>query len=170
VFNLRQSRIGSRDVWWLAAIAPAQTGGDDRECDEHLRAIPPGVFAATLPVAWRTNDAERYRALRLIAFPVSNVFGVAPALRDRLLTGGGVAHNGTECDRTTPTILTAAIREAIAAIDADLAIRDSPGHCCIAKATNYLRTIATLLNWLATLGLGLGAAGRFQSGILFNGH
>ena len=72
LFNPQQSRLDSRHVWWLAAVGRLKPGWTIERATEHLTAISPGVFEATLPASWGTSDADRYRALRLIAFPAGN--------------------------------------------------------------------------------------------------
>jgi putative ABC transport system permease protein len=72
VFSGGTSRLDQRDAWWLAAVGRLKPGWTVDRATAHLGQISPAVFRATLPPLFGPKDAERFLALKLIAFPAAN--------------------------------------------------------------------------------------------------
>ena len=65
------SRLDLRDTWWLAVAGRLNPGWTIDRASQHLQALSPALFEATLPPTYGTADAERYRAFKLNVFPAA---------------------------------------------------------------------------------------------------
>lgn len=66
------ARFDSLDTWWLAVIGRLAPGWTVERAKAHLEAISPGIFDATLPAVYQTDDAKSYRAFRWTALPAAS--------------------------------------------------------------------------------------------------
>jgi putative ABC transport system permease protein len=71
VFAAGRGRFERRDSWWLATAGRLAPGWTTERASEHLAALSPDLFAATLPLNYAAEDAKSYRAFNLNAFPAS---------------------------------------------------------------------------------------------------
>jgi predicted permease len=69
LFSAGQSRFDERATWWLAAAGRLREGWTLAKATDHLAALSPGLFEATLPSSYGAEDAKRFRAFTLNAFP-----------------------------------------------------------------------------------------------------
>lgn len=58
-----------RDFWWLAVMGRLKPGWNLERASAQLRTISPSVFEATLPPNFNAEQAKRFLAFRLRAFP-----------------------------------------------------------------------------------------------------
>ena len=58
-----------RDYWWLASMGRLKPGWTIERATAQLRAASPGLFEATLPESFNPEQAKRFLAYRLAAFP-----------------------------------------------------------------------------------------------------
>jgi predicted permease len=58
-----------RDVWWLRVMGRLAPDWTLAMADEHLRALSPGILAATIPQGYSAGLTERYRQFRFGAYP-----------------------------------------------------------------------------------------------------
>jgi predicted permease len=65
-------RFEERATWWLAVIGRLNPRWPIERATNHLAAISPSLFEATLPPQYGQQDAQRYRAYVLTAFPAAN--------------------------------------------------------------------------------------------------
>jgi len=61
-----------RDVWWLTVMGRLKPGWTRARAAEHLQAISPGLFEATVPTGYAQPSLESYKKLRLDAAPAAN--------------------------------------------------------------------------------------------------
>lgn len=61
-----------RDVWWLTVMGRLKPGWTRARAAEHLQAISPGLFEATVPSGYSQSSLESYKKLRLDAVPAAN--------------------------------------------------------------------------------------------------
>ncbi len=66
--------VSKRNYWWLAAIGRLRPDLSREQADAQLNAISPGIFQATLPTVYNTEDAKSYLNFRLNAFVAENGF------------------------------------------------------------------------------------------------
>ncbi len=70
------SRIGKtyerRDFWWLNVMGRLPAGVSLAQAGEHVRALSPGLFAATLPSGYSPASLDRYRGFRFTAVDASH--------------------------------------------------------------------------------------------------
>jgi predicted permease len=64
--------LDQRDFWWLRIMGRLRPDSTIARADEQMRALSPGLLAATIPAGYGTDLVDKYRALR---------FGVIPAGR-----------------------------------------------------------------------------------------
>ena len=60
-----KGRIPGKTAWWLSAMGRLKTGWTVERAMAHLRTLSPTVMQATLPPAYRPDDAKRYLANKL---------------------------------------------------------------------------------------------------------
>jgi putative ABC transport system permease protein len=65
-----RSALDRKDAWWLGAIGRLKPGWSLDKATAHLTAISAPIFKETLP-NYRPEDAQRYLAYRLGAFPAA---------------------------------------------------------------------------------------------------
>ena len=65
------SRFERRSSWWLATVGRLAAGWTVERASEHVAALSPALFEATLPPSYAEEDARGYRAFILNAFPAS---------------------------------------------------------------------------------------------------
>jgi putative ABC transport system permease protein len=63
-----RSVFARRDGWWLAAIGRLKPGWSLSKATSQMESISPGIFEATLPARFNSDQAAKYRAARLGAF------------------------------------------------------------------------------------------------------
>ncbi len=63
-----RSVFARRDGWWLTAIGRLKPGWSLAKATGQLESISPGIFEATVPPRYKTDQAAKYRAARLGAF------------------------------------------------------------------------------------------------------
>jgi predicted permease len=61
----RKGRIPGRTAWWLSAIGRLKPGWTVERARVHMQTLSPGLMQATLPPAYRPDDAKRYLANKL---------------------------------------------------------------------------------------------------------
>ncbi|HWF84462.1 MAG TPA: ABC transporter permease, partial [Vicinamibacterales bacterium] len=61
-----------RDWFWLSAMGRLNAGWSAARAAEHLNAISPGIFEATVPTGHDRRSTDRYRRFRLTARPAAN--------------------------------------------------------------------------------------------------
>jgi predicted permease len=66
-----QSRFDRRSSWWLATVGRLAPGWTLERASEHVAALSPALFEATLPPSYGEEDARGYRAFLLNVFPAS---------------------------------------------------------------------------------------------------
>jgi predicted permease len=62
----------SLDVWWLVVMGRLKPGWSITRASDHLKALSPALFEATVPPGYDQWHDETYRKLRLIATPAGN--------------------------------------------------------------------------------------------------
>lgn len=62
-------RFEQRATWWLAVAGRLHSDVTVEQASDHLAALSPALFQATLPPTYGPRDAETYRNFRLQAFP-----------------------------------------------------------------------------------------------------
>ena len=72
--------LPARDSWWLAAMGRLKPGWTVERAATQLRAISPGLFEASVPPDFNSDNAKRFRSFRLSAFPADS--GVSDLRRD----------------------------------------------------------------------------------------
>ena len=72
VFSAGTSRLEQRDVWWLAAAGRLRTDWTLTRTTDHLVALSPSLFEATLPASYGADDAKHYLAFTFNAFPAES--------------------------------------------------------------------------------------------------
>jgi putative ABC transport system permease protein len=66
------SRFDRNDAWWLAIFGRLASGWTLERARAHLDAISPGIFEATLPATYLSDEASQYRAFRWTANPAAS--------------------------------------------------------------------------------------------------
>src|SRR6185437_12724530 len=66
------SSLDRRSTWWLYVMGRPKAGLTDAQARAGMLSIAPGVFEATLPPNWRTEDQQQY---------LRTAFDLAPAAR-----------------------------------------------------------------------------------------
>ena len=61
-----------RDYFWLTVMGRLKPGWTIAQVSDHLQAISPGLFAATVPTGYAVRSLEAYKKLRLEAVPARN--------------------------------------------------------------------------------------------------
>lgn len=69
VDGTEDAMLPKRDGWWLAAMGRLNPGWTTERASAQLRTISPGLFEATLPPDFNPEQAKRFLAYRLGAFP-----------------------------------------------------------------------------------------------------
>jgi putative ABC transport system permease protein len=69
VDGTEDAMLPRRDGWWLAAMGRLNPGWTTERASAQLRTISPGLFEATLPPDFNPEQAKRFLAYRLGAFP-----------------------------------------------------------------------------------------------------
>jgi putative ABC transport system permease protein len=69
VDGTEDAMLPRRDGWWLAAMGRLKPGWTAERASAQLRTISPGLFEATLPPEFNPEQAKRFLAYRLGAFP-----------------------------------------------------------------------------------------------------
>ncbi|HEV3201761.1 MAG TPA: ABC transporter permease [Bryobacteraceae bacterium] len=64
-FEDNQGRIPGRTAWWLSAIGRLNPGWTVDRARTHLETLSPALMQATLPPAYRPDEAKRYLANKL---------------------------------------------------------------------------------------------------------
>jgi putative ABC transport system permease protein len=67
-------RLERRDYWWLAVVGRLKPGWPLTKASASLGTISPGLFEATVPSGYDAANLEKYRAMRLAAFPIATGF------------------------------------------------------------------------------------------------
>jgi predicted permease len=70
-----------RDGWWIASMGRLKPGWTVERASAQLRTISPGLFEATLPPEFNSDQSKRFLAYKLAAFPAGT--GVSD-LRDEV--------------------------------------------------------------------------------------
>jgi putative ABC transport system permease protein len=69
VDGAEDAMLPRRDGWWLSAMGRLNPGWTTERASAQLRTISPGLFEATLPPDFNPEQAKRFLAYRLGAFP-----------------------------------------------------------------------------------------------------
>jgi predicted permease len=69
--ELLDSRLDRREWWWLTVMGRIKPDWTIARANEHLRALSPGLLAATTPTGYDAKLADGYRRLRFGVFPAS---------------------------------------------------------------------------------------------------
>jgi predicted permease len=64
--------VDVRYAWWLTVMGRLKRGWSLEKATAYLGSISPGIFEATLPAGFDTDQAKKYRALKLAAYPAAN--------------------------------------------------------------------------------------------------
>ena len=72
VFSAGTSRLEQRDVWWLATAGRLRKDWTLTRTTDHLVALSPSLFEATLPASYGADDAKHYLAFKFNAFPAES--------------------------------------------------------------------------------------------------
>src|SRR5207237_8330545 len=75
-----RSRISNRNAWWLSTMGRLKPGWTLERANLHLQTLSPSIMEATLPPAYRPDDARRYLANKLEV--TSGASGVSRLRRD----------------------------------------------------------------------------------------
>ena len=75
-----KGRIPKRGAWWLSAMGRLKPGWTIERANTRLRTLSPSIMEATLPPAYRPDDAKRYLANKLEVTP--GAAGVSRLRRD----------------------------------------------------------------------------------------
>ena len=66
------NRLERRSVWWLFGVGRLRPGHTVSEVTERLSAISPGIMDATVPEWYTAENAQKYRANKLVARPLGS--------------------------------------------------------------------------------------------------
>lgn len=80
LFAAANTRLDRKDSWWLAVAGRLRPGWTLDRASEHLAALSPAMFEATLPPRYQADDVKNYLAFQLNAFPAAA--GVSPLRSD----------------------------------------------------------------------------------------
>jgi predicted permease len=69
IINGEDSQLHRPHGWWLSAMGRLKPGWTLERAATHLRAISPGIFAATVPPTFNADQAKHYLGYKLGAFP-----------------------------------------------------------------------------------------------------
>jgi putative ABC transport system permease protein len=69
IVNGEDSQLHRPEAWWLSAMGRLKSGWNIERAAAQLRAISPGIFEATVPPAYNTEQAKHYAGYKLGAFP-----------------------------------------------------------------------------------------------------
>jgi putative ABC transport system permease protein len=69
VDGVEDAMLPRRDGWWLAAMGRLKPGWSVERASAQVKTISPGLFEATLPPEFNPEQAKRFLAYRLGAFP-----------------------------------------------------------------------------------------------------
>jgi putative ABC transport system permease protein len=69
VDGVEDAMLPRRDGWWLAAMGRLKPGWSVERASAQVKAISPGLFEAALPPEFNSEQAKRFLAYRLGAFP-----------------------------------------------------------------------------------------------------
>jgi putative ABC transport system permease protein len=65
-------RLERRSTWWLSEVGRLRPGHTVTEVTERLSAISPGIMDATVPEWYTAENAQKYRANKLVARPLES--------------------------------------------------------------------------------------------------
>jgi predicted permease len=69
IIDGEDSQLHRADGWWLSVMGRLKPGWTIKQAALQLRSISPGIFEATIPPTFNTDQAKHYRGYVLGAFP-----------------------------------------------------------------------------------------------------
>jgi predicted permease len=69
IINGEDSQLRRADGWWLSVMGRLKPGWTIKQAALQLRSISPGIFEATIPPTFNTDQAKHYSGYVLGAFP-----------------------------------------------------------------------------------------------------
>lgn len=76
IFSTKGSLMDIPMAWWITSIGRLRPGWTLERASAQLAAISPGIFAATVPPQFDSQDRRSYRSFRLGAVPAANGFSM----------------------------------------------------------------------------------------------
>ncbi|HEV2382514.1 MAG TPA: ABC transporter permease [Terriglobia bacterium] len=72
VLGGEDSWVDTRSAWWLSVMGRLKPGWTVGKASAQLGSLAPGIFEATLPAGYDSNETQKYRANKLSAYPAGN--------------------------------------------------------------------------------------------------